>query len=302
MFALLLALLSAPTDAAVRAAAAQDIRVATIGYRLARAGIGPADQGLCDGQVSLPGLVIQDITQYAPADHDAARRVLGIADGPTIVAVLPDSAGERAKLQPGDRITAVNGEPIDAPVARAPYARMAHFEAMIEKGLQLGGVTINVLRASSDVGIYLSAEAGCPSWFQVVSRRGINAQADGRYVQIFSGMIDFAANDDQLATIMAHELAHNVLRHITLKTRSKQAEYEADRLGVWLMARAGYDVDAVIPFWTRFEKRTNPGIFADGTHPSPKKRIAAVTAAVEELKKQRAAGRPLIPPPIRNAQ
>lgn len=295
MFALLLVLVSAPHDAAIRNAAAQDIRLATIGYRLARAGIGPADQGLCDGQVSLPGLVIQDITQYAPADHDAARRVLGIGSGPTVVAIVPESAGDRAKLKPGDRIVSVNGEPIDTDVSRTPYARMAQFEAMIEKGLRLGGATINVRRGTGDFGIYLNAEAGCPSWFQVVSRRPINAQADGRYVQIFSGMMDFARNDDELATIAAHELAHNVLGHIALKTPSKQAEYEADRLGVWLMARAGFDVDAVVPFWTRFEKRTNPGIFADGTHPSPKKRLAAVARAVGELKAQRAAGQPLIP-------
>ncbi len=292
---MLLALVSAPNDAAVRAAAAQDIRVATIGYRLARAGMGPADQGLCDGQVSLPGLVIQDITQYGTADRDAARRTLGIGDGPTVVAVVPESAGEWGKLQAGDRIVSVNGEPINARVSRTPYARMAQFEAMIEKGLRLGGATINVRRGNGDFGTYLNAEAGCPSWFQVVSRRPINAQADGRYVQIFSGMIDFAANDDELATIMAHELAHNVLRHIVLKTPSKQSEYEADRLGVWLMARAGYDVDAVVPFWTRFEKRTNAGIFASGTHPSPKKRIAAVARAVDEFKGQRTAGQALIP-------
>ncbi len=295
MFALLLVLVSAPSDAAVRAAAAQDVRVAAIGYRLARAGIGPAAQGFCDGQVSLPGLVVQDITQYGPADHDAARRALGIGDGPTIVAVIPESAGAWAKLRPGDRIISVNGEAINAGVSRAPYARMAQFEAMMEKGQRLGGATIEFRRGNDDFSTYLNAEAGCPSWFQVVSRRPINAQADGRYVQIFSGMIDFAANDDELATIMAHELAHNILRHIAQQTPSKQAEYEADRLGVWLVARAGYDVDAVVPFWTRFEKRTNAGIFADGSHPSPKKRLAAVAKAVEELKAQRAAGQALIP-------
>ena len=302
MFALLLALVSMPDDAAVRAAAAQDVRVATIGYRLARAGAGTADLALCDGLVSLPGLVIQDITQYAAADHDAARRVLGIGDGPTVVAVVPHSAGERAGLLPGDRIISVNGTAIDAPVSRFPYARMAQFEGLIENAIGSERATMNVRRRGSEVRVDMEREAGCPSWFQIVSRRPINAQADGRYVQIFSGMMDFAANDDELATIMAHELAHNVQRHIARKTPSKQAEYEADRLGVWLMARAGYDVDAVVPFWTRFEKRTNAGIFADGTHPSPKKRIAAVAKAVSEVKVQRAAGQALVPPTSTAAQ
>jgi beta-barrel assembly-enhancing protease len=294
-FLFLLALSSVPNEAGIRAAAAQDIRVAAIGYRLARGGVGNAQDELCKGHVSLPGLLIQDITQYAEADRAAARHVLGIGDGPTVVAVVPGSAGDQATLRPGDQILSVNGTRISASGTRAPYARMAQFEALVDRGMVAGNATLIVRRAGREVGASLSSEAGCPSWFQVVSRRSINARADGRYVQIDGAMVDFVANDDELATIMAHELAHNVLRHQAEKTPSKWAEYEADRLGVWLMARAGYDVDAVVPFWTRFEKRTNAGIFADGTHPSPKKRIAAVAAAVAELKAQRAAGQPLVP-------
>jgi beta-barrel assembly-enhancing protease len=302
IIAFLFAVAATPNEAGIRAAAAQDIRVAAVGYRLARGGIGPARDGLCDGRVSLPGMLVQDITQFSDADRDAARRVLGIGNGPTIIAVIPDSAAAWAGLKAGDEVLAVNAQAVNASVHSAPYARMAQFERFIDKGLTLGGATLTVRRAGGNAGAYLTPQGGCASWFQVVSRRSINARADGRYVQIDGAMVDFVTNDDELATIMGHELAHNVLRHIALKTPSKQAEYEADRLGVWLMARAGYDVDAVVPFWTRFEKRTNAGIFADGTHPSPKKRLAAVAAAVAELKAQRAAGKPLLPSPVPRAQ
>lgn len=302
MFALLLALVSAPHDAPVRAAAAQDMRVATIGYRLASAGHGPATDGLCEGKVSSAGLILQDITQFAGADRDGARRVLGIGDGPTIVGVVPGSAADKAMLRPGDQILSVDGRTIDAEVGRAPYARMAQVESLIEQGMGRGQTAIVANRRGVEFRAQVTAQSGCPSWFQVVSRRSINARADGRYVQIDSATVDFVANDDELATIMAHELAHNVLRHVARRTPSKKSEYEADRLGVWLMARAGFDVAAVVPFWTRFEKRTNPGIFATGSHPSPRKRIAAVTAAVAELEAQRAAGRPLTPVPMTAAQ
>jgi predicted Zn-dependent protease len=83
---------------------------------------------------------------------------------------------------------------------------------------------------------------------------------------------------------MAHELSHNILRHNALNTGSKQAEYEADALSVRLLALAGYDLDAVLPFWQSLRKRTDYGIFADGTHPGWRKRFTALTAEVAKAK------------------
>ena len=97
-------------------------------------------------------------------------------------------------------------------------------------------------------------------------------------------MMALAPTDDALAAVLAHELAHNILRHNALKTPSKQAEYEADALSVRLVARAGYDLGAVLPFWEALRKRTDYGIFSDGTHPGWRKRIAALAAAVAAAK------------------
>jgi beta-barrel assembly-enhancing protease len=274
-----------PQMAAIRALADQDIRVAHVGHRLARAGRGAAEDGWCDGVVTMSGMVVQDGAQFPAQDRLAAKEGLQIGDGPTIVAVLPDTGAAWAKLKPGDRIVSINGEKIDANIRRNPYARMAQLEQFLAKPPGLGNWTIEVLRADgSAFGSYLVAQAGCPSVFQVLPRKQVNARADGRYVQIYSGMLDFVRNDDELAAVVAHELAHNILKHQARKTPSKQAEYEADRLSVALVMRAGYRIDAIVPFWTRFEARTNAGIFADGTHPSAKKRIAALVAAVEALK------------------
>jgi beta-barrel assembly-enhancing protease len=230
-------------------------------------------------------MVVQDSAQFADQDRQAAKEALQIGDGPTIVAVLPDTGADWAKLKPGDRIVSVNGQKIDANIRRNSYARMAQLEQFLTKPPSLGKWTVDVQRADgSAFSSYLIGELGCASVFQVLPGNRINARADGRYVQIYSGMLDFVRNDDELAAVAAHELAHNILKHQARKTPSKQAEYEADRLSVALVMRAGYSVDAVVPFWTRFEARTNAGIFADGTHPSPKKRIAALVAAVEALK------------------
>ena len=64
---------------------------------------------------------------------------------------------------------------------------------------------------------------------------------------------------------------------------SRLHESEADHIGLILMARAGYDPRAAIPFWERMnqsgEKRS-PEFLA--THPNPERRIAKLTELMPE--------------------
>ncbi len=288
----LFALAAVAADPSLTRLQAEDARVAAMSWRMQT-----ANAALCPQKVNLSGLSLQALSQYSVAQRQAAMAQLGLGQYVTIAAVVAGSAAAHAGLQAGDAIIDVNGAATPLVTAGAGYAPVGKVEAMLDFALARPTVRLRILRGGEERTVIIAGDVGCPSRVQVVSGRTINAQADGDYVQIFSAMLDFAANDDALATIMAHELAHNILRHLALKTPSKQSEYEADSLGVWLMARAGYDVDAVIPFWTRFEKRTNAGIFSDGTHPSSKKRLAAVAAAVAAFKAQRASGTPLVPPP-----
>jgi predicted Zn-dependent protease len=103
----------------------------------------------------------------------------------------------------------------------------------------------------------------CASTFWVDRRAKKDAGADGDQVRVTSGLIDFLTEDDELAAVIAHELAHNQLGHPAQldglkKGRAKlvrETEIEADRLAVWLLANAGYDPQAAIRMWTRLGKR-----------------------------------------------
>lgn len=277
MLALLLLALT-PQQAAIRALADQDLQVAAVGARLAQA----AGPDLCPGQyLSTAGLVVQDVAQYSAATRDDARTVLGLGDGPTVVGTVGSTTA--AAVQPGDVIAAVNGVSIAARPGTGAYARVAQVEEAIE-GAQGPGIVLDVLRGGVAQRVTLPRIAGCRSRFQIV-RGGLGAtQADGRYVQISEAMLALAPGDDALAAVVAHELSHNVLRHNALKTPSKQSEYEADALSVRLVARAGYHLDAVLPFWTALRKRSDYGIFADGSHPGWRKRLAALAGAVAAAK------------------
>ncbi|UVO52875.1 M48 family metalloprotease [Sphingomonas sp. SUN039] len=293
MFAIALALVLTPQQAAIRALADQDMRVATVGTRLAQ---GAA--AMCPGQhLSTAGLVIQDAAQYSAATRDDARSALMLGEGPTVVGVV-EGAGLAARI--GDVVVAVDGATVAARPRAGAYDRVAQVEDAIE-GATAPKVALDIRRGGASLPIDLAVVAGCRSRFQIVQGGLDKTQADGRYVQISERMLSLAPTDDALAAIMAHELAHNILRHAALKTPSKLAEYEADRLSVWLVGRAGYDLGAVMPFWEALKKRSDYGIFSDGTHPGWKNRLAAIAATLAEVRAQKAAGAPLVPSPQEDA-
>lgn len=72
-------------------------------------------------------------------------------------------------------------------------------------------------------------------------------------VMFHRGCIENCKTNDQLAHIAAHEISHLVLKHPKALTSSMsfRQEYEADNLGLMMMARAGYDPIGAIEWLER---------------------------------------------------
>ena len=138
-----------------------------------------------------------------------------------------------------------------------------------------------------------------------------NARADGRGVFISSTMAAYAADDDDLALILGHELAHNVLQHHpspeplgdpdpvpeTALARGNHwtQERDADRVGLFLAARAGFDTARAPGFLRRFGADNWRIRYAQIGHASAEARARALEETNAEIAAQRAAGRPLRP-------
>ena len=131
--------------------------------------------------------------------------------------------------------------------------------------------------------------------------------------------------DDEIAQVMGHEIAHALAKHqaekmsqsiatsagalvvgviageryggmaaqaaiaaaavaVTLPN-SRGAEAEADRIGIELAAKAGYDPKAAVTLWEKMGKAAGGGGKSDflSTHPAPEKRQATLVALVPEM-------------------
>ncbi|MDF7774428.1 M48 family metallopeptidase [Sphingomonas sp. AOB5] len=275
-----------------------------IGYRLATHG-----GDLCDRQVPLPGFTIHDLSQYAGSQQDEARTTFGFTDAPLILTIAPASPAAAAGLRTDDAIVKIDGRPLPAapPGARKSYDRMSVLLGLIDDAAADRTLDLEIRRDSRAMTLRILAPLGCASRFQTAINPSARSRADGTYVEITTGMMGFAGTEEQIAAVIAHEMAHNILRHrerldakgirrgmLGQFGRSarlvRQTEIEADRLSVYLMDRAGYDPQAIVTFWERFGKWNPLGFLDAPTHQSPRDRIELITAEIARIARMKVAG------------
>jgi len=77
----------------------------------------------------------------------------------------------------------------------------------------------------------------------IINADVINAWTDGETVTVTTGILKIFENDDQMALVMAHEIAH-AINHDVMHDDIDQATVEAhaDKLGAFIMMRAGFDI------------------------------------------------------------
>ncbi|MYG53158.1 MAG: M48 family metalloprotease [Rhodospirillaceae bacterium] len=281
-----------------------------------------ANVDLCKEKAPAVGFLTMNLDS-APREYRAAYGSLyGVTRQITLISVFEGGPADRAGLAVGDRIVSANGTAVAA--GSAGQSRLAKLIAE-SKGRPLD---LTVRRGGGLVPVELSPRMICNYPTFLRNDDGVNAFADGSRIVVTSGLMRFAEADDELAFVIGHELAHNTMGHIEAKTGnmilggivgailtglsgvnvidpmmqvgmlafSQEFEAEADYVGVYYAARAGYDAKKAAYFWRRMAAAHPSAIGLQGTtHPSSAKRFLAVEAASREIAGKQAKGAPLIP-------
>jgi membrane-associated protease RseP (regulator of RpoE activity) len=281
---------------------------------------------LCKDDVSLRiGITLKTVDMYEGVYRVAARSALGIGDGVTIHGVASESPGERAGILEGDELVSVNGSLL--PMGMNGVERAME---LISSGISGGSVQFTVSRNGIQQQLSVTPERICSYTPVVTMDDFINAFADGENVIFTYSMMRFA-NGDDLATILAHEIAHNAMDHVEAKKQnsllggllgavldvaggttssafwteelggegasrhSSDFEREADYVGMYILARANKDLEAAPNVWRRMST-INPGAIAyESSHPSSAERFVRLTEAIKEIERKRDLGVALLP-------
>jgi Zn-dependent protease with chaperone function len=281
---------------------------------------------LCKDKTRLTiGALYVNTYSFSPELRAIAAQDLKLTDELTVIQVPPGSPGEIAGLKERDVLVALNTQPIP----RGEFAAKAFFE-ITQTQLQAGvPAELTVRRDAVEQTLVLNPDLICS--FPVVVGPGddVNAYADGSKVVIQKGMMRFAESDDEIALVVAHELAHNAMTHVQSQTTnywlgsvvdilaaaygintgglfgsmasnyySKDFEAEADYVGLYMLARSGGNIEGAPLFWRRLAAE-NPGSIDRGgmlaSHPATPERFVAMEATIKEIEAKRAANQPLLP-------
>ncbi|ATQ41149.1 M48 family metallopeptidase [Caulobacter mirabilis] len=290
----------------------QDARVLAVSYR-----INTANADLCEDKAALGGLALHHALQYGAASRATASRYFKLDGFPSVLAVAPGGAADKAGVRMGDTLLQVDGVSFNDAGARIADSKVTYDETLrakelLDKALSDGAATLTVRRDGQTLTLQLQPVTGCAYEAQLIPSEDVSAWADGQRVFITTAFVRYAAADDQLAVVLGHELGHNVLKH---RTRIKDGgpagailgnmgtapgglitlEREADYVGLYLMARAGYDYSQARDFWRQYGADYGRSRYSTWTHPGSLERAMNIGAAADEIKAKRERGEPLLP-------
>ena len=275
---------------------------------------------LCENTINSLGVMFN---AYVTSDKysDIEKEVYEIDDRLLLTYVIPSSSAFKSGLRSNDEIVSIND--IKATIDKEKF----HKE--LEK-LRAKSDSLKVIykRQGEERVATFDPDLICNYPILLVQNDSVNAFANGSQIGITTGMIRFAQKDEQLGLVIAHELGHNIMDHISkfrtnsllgtivdlaaayygvntqgvfgqagARMYSQEFEAEADYVGIYYMERAGYSIDNVADFW-RDMAVEHPGSINQShasTHPATPERFLEINAAIEEIKEKKRLNQQLIP-------
>ena len=279
---------------------------------------------LCKGNArNLLGFTAKNKYSYSADFVNAAQKSLGLDERLEVMGVLTGSGAARAGVRRGDTLLSVEDKVL--PAGESAEREAASILAPMMAGRS--SVDLTVLRNGTNVSLSVPLTYACAFGVELGNVDNVVAYADGHRVLITRGMLSAVRSDDELAYVMAKEMAHNALSHATkqrmsatiggvidnltrirpdmsvmtglagLRPMPQDLDAMADKLSLYMLARAGYNIDQIVPFWQRMASQYPATVLNSYTalHPSTAYRVAAMEKTLVDINTKRARKKPLLP-------
>ena len=252
--------------------------------------------------------------------------------------LVPLTGRRQINLVSDAQIVAVSEQQYRSFISQAPKSRdMAQTERTREMGKRIASATERYLRSighTEDIRYF--------RWeFNLIASNQVNAFCmPGGKIVVYEGILPVARTDDELATVIAHEVAHAVAKHSNERLSqailrqyggqalgqilsgssagaqvvgnilynvggklifelpySRKQEYEADQIGLYLMALAGYDYHNAPNLWVKMASRSGGGNQSEviSSHPNDQNRIRAIREEIPRVEAFMRSGGKVVP-------
>jgi Zn-dependent protease with chaperone function len=296
----------------------------TVAYRITT-----ANREFCDKWV-IPqiGLFAATPASLPSKYRKFSREALGLRwVRATVISIVPDGPAAKAGMKDKDELISFNGWKV--PVTAVPRWINAFLEENGERP-----ITIVAKRDDEDMTFTVTPVTGCAIPIYLETNPEANAYTDYSKIVIQSGWLRLTRTEADLAAVVGHELAHNTMGHYRkkqlngfigavggtaidggfllggistggafsgyLQTAGINAfsvgfELEADYVGSYYAARAGYDVSGAEEVWQRLGLEDPTSIRKASTHPTTPVRFLQMRKVIAEIAEKKAKNLPLLP-------
>ncbi len=299
-------------------------RVDTVGFRIRTANRADCKQWV-SAQIGLYAATPQSLPKKYRSYSAEALNLTWVR--PTAISVADGSPAAQAGIVTGDEIIALNGELI-------PVTGTAGWIGGWLKANGIKPVRVDMRRDSVNQTVTVTPVMGCaiPVVYETID--DANAFATNEKIVIYSGIVALTRTDAQLALIIGHELAHANLGHLDkrklntvlgwvggaivdagfatggistggtfqkefVKTGalafSVSFEREADYVGSYYAARAGYDLAGTEEVWRALGQSHPDAIRLATTHPTTPERFLQMRKVAAEIADKQRRLLPLVP-------